>query len=128
MNLYADIILDHWQNPQNSGTLSNYDLEAEEVNPLCGDEIRIQIKLSHQRSAISDVRFSGNGCAISQAAASILTERIKGMDVKNVLILSDKDMINLLSITPGPARIKCTLLALFTVKKALKQIDRTLDN
>jgi nitrogen fixation NifU-like protein len=134
MNLYADIILDHWQNPQNYGFLDAPDLEAFEANPLCGDEITIQLKTKNSRllevgtdgqaklnTKIEQVRFSGNGCAISQASASILTEFIIGKTIKDVKKINADHMIKLIGITPGPARIKCTTLALLTVKKAIEQ-------
>lgn len=123
MNLYADIILDHWQNPQNYGALDDPDLEAFEANPLCGDEITIQLKTNNSKlnTKIEQVRFSGNGCAISQAAASILTEFIIGKTIKDVKKINADHMIKLIGITPGPARIKCTTLALLTVKKAIEQ-------
>lgn len=120
MNLYADIILDLWRNPQNFGELNSADLEAYELNPLCGDEVKIQLKLDDKRLAISDTRFIGNGCAISTAATSLLTEFIKGKKLSELMKLNEKDVIFLLGIEVGPQRIKCAILPLITLKKALR--------
>jgi len=81
-DFYRDYILDHYRNPRNFGTLEHSDVEAEDLNPLCGDEIRMQLKLDD--GVVTDVRFSGKGCAISQASASMLTETVKGMKLSDV--------------------------------------------
>src|SRR3989344_7696426 len=126
MNLYADLILEHWRHPQNYGRLNDADLEAYVVNPLCGDEIRLQLKLkrstvnSEQSTVIERVAFIGNGCAISQAAASIITEEIKGGKLTDLTKLTEEKIISFLGIRPGPARIKCATLALKALKRALQ--------
>lgn len=121
MNLYADIILDHWRNPQNFGELKNSDLAAYELNPLCGDEVKIQLKMktANCQQQIADCKFTGNGCAISTAATSILTEFIKGKKLIELAKLTEKDAISLLGIEIGPARLKCAILPLIVLKKAL---------
>ena len=123
MNLYADIILDLWRHPQNFGEMENPDLAAFELNPLCGDEVKIQLKLDHRRLTINDSRFTGNGCAISQASASLLTEFAKGKKLNDLTKLAEKDIISLLGIKVGPQRIKCAILPLITLKKALASFD-----
>jgi nitrogen fixation NifU-like protein len=114
-DLYRENILDHYQNPRNSGTLDDPDITYEDDNPLCGDVIRIDIKLDED-DRISEVAFSGEGCAISQASASMLTEEILGKTMGEVKQLSKDDMLDLLGIQLGPVRIKCALLSLKVLK------------
>ena len=120
IDLYREEILEHWQNPQNWGTLPNFDLEAEVINPLCGDRIKVQIKLDDGRSTINDMRFTGNGCAISIASASILSENIKTKLVSQIAKISGEDILEMIGTSKGafpPARLKCTFLVLEALKK-----------
>jgi nitrogen fixation NifU-like protein len=114
MNIYEEDILDHYQNPSNYGTLEKPDISYEDDNPLCGDKIRVDLQI--EEGIIKDVRFSGHGCTISQAAASMLTEEIKGQALEDVKKLTKDDILEMLGIPLGPVRLKCGLLAL----KALK--------
>jgi len=114
MDLYMEQILDHYKYPRNFGRLENPDISHEEGNPSCGDQIRIDLKI--QDGKIADVRFSGKGCAISQAAASMLTEMIKGQSLEDVKKLSKEDMLKELGIEISAIRLKCALLALKVVK------------
>jgi nitrogen fixation NifU-like protein len=116
-DLYREIILDHYENPRNYGVLPDADISYEDDNPLCGDRIRIDLKVQDGR--IVDVRFSGKGCAISQASASMLTERIKGATVEEARRLTRDDILEILGIPLGPARIKCALLSLKVLKAGL---------
>ncbi len=116
-DLYREIILDHYENPRNYGELPDADISYEDDNPLCGDRIRIDLKVQDGR--IVDVRFSGKGCAISQASASMLTERIKGVTVEEARRLTRDDILEMLGIPLGPARIKCALLSLKVLKAGL---------
>lgn len=116
-DLYREIILDHYENPRNYGELPDADISYEDDNPLCGDRIRIDLKVQDGR--IVDVRFSGKGCAISQASASMLTERIKGATVEEARRLTRDDILEMLGIPLGPARIKCALLSLKVLKAGL---------
>lgn len=116
-DLYREIILDHYENPRNYGELPDADISYEDDNPLCGDRIRMDLKVQDGR--IVDVRFSGKGCAISQASASMLTERIKGATVEEARRLTRDDVLEMLGIPLGPARIKCALLSLKVLKAAL---------
>jgi nitrogen fixation NifU-like protein len=116
-DLYREIILDHYENPRNYGVLPDADISYEDDNPLCGDRIRIDLKLQDGR--IVDVRFSGKGCAISRASASMLTERIKGATVEEARQLTRNDILEMLGIPIGPARIKCALLSLKVLKAGL---------
>ncbi|HEX9664430.1 MAG TPA: SUF system NifU family Fe-S cluster assembly protein [Patescibacteria group bacterium] len=117
MNIYQEEILDHFQNPQNFGYLSDFDFEASLENPLCGDKIKIQVKLD--KDIIRDIKFSGQGCAISLATASMLTEEIKNKSISQVNHLTKDNITKLLNIELGPTRLKCALLSLETIKKAL---------
>ncbi len=112
-----DFIIEHYKNPQNFGHLENPDIVHEEGNPSCGDQIRIELKIEDNR--IADVRFSGRGCAISQAAASILTEEIKGKTLDEVKEFDKQKMLDLLGIELSAMRLKCALLALKVVKAGI---------
>jgi len=114
-DLYRENILDHYQNPRHYGTLENPDISYEDDNPLCGDVIRLDIKLDDEER-ISQVAFSGEGCAISQASASMLTEEILGKTLDEVKQISKDDMLELLGIQLGPVRLKCALLSLKVLK------------
>jgi len=121
-DLYREIILDHYENPRNYGVLPDADISYEDDNPLCGDRIRIDLKVQDGR--IVDVRFSGKGCAISQASASMLTERIKGATVEEARQLTRDDILEMLGIPLGPARIKCALLSLKVLKAGLYRLPK----
>lgn len=113
-NFYMEQILDHYQDPRNFGTIEDADLSHEEGNPSCGDQIRIDIKLDGER--IAKIKFSGKGCAISQASASMLTERLLGASLDEVKQFGKEEMLALLGIEMSPMRIKCALLPLKVVK------------
>ena len=113
-DLYREVILDHYQNPRNYGTLEPADVSYEEDNPVCGDHIRLDLRLQDGR--VADVRFSGHGCAISQASASMLTEAIQGKTLDELKAFSKDDLLDLLGIPLGPVRIKCALLSLKVLK------------
>ena len=116
--LYSDILLDHFRHPRNYGELPAPDVRSEKFNPLCGDRIRIELKLN--ASVVQDVRFKGDACAISTAAASLLTELILGADLKEVAAISDDQLISALQSDIKPARIQCALLALEALRAGLK--------
>ncbi len=113
-DLYREYILDHYKNPRNYGTLADPDISYEDDNPVCGDRVRIDIKVEEGR--IADIRFQGEGCAISQASASILTEMVKGKSLDDVRHLSKEELLDQLGISLGPVRIKCALLGLKVLK------------
>ena len=113
-DLYRQVILDHYQNPRNYGTLEPADISYQEDNPVCGDHIRLDLRLQDGR--VTDVRFSGHGCAISQASASMLTEEIQGKTLDELKAFSKDDLLDLLGIPLGPVRLKCALLALKVLK------------
>jgi nitrogen fixation NifU-like protein len=113
-SFYREYILDHYKNPRNFGRLEGADISHEEDNPLCGDVIGMDIKLEEGR--IQDVRFHGRGCAISQASASLLTERLKGMTVEEAKAIGKDEVLEELGIEISAARLKCALLSLKVLK------------
>ena len=116
-NIYKEHILDLYKNPHNKGNLKNPTYEFSKNNPVCGDEIKIQIIT--EKDKIRDIRFSGEGCAISQASASMLTDKIKNMPLKKIKNLNKDDILEMLKIPISYTRIKCALLPLDAVKGAL---------
>jgi len=116
-SIYREIILDHYKNPRNKGTLDPHDFTAEDVNPLCGDEIRIDLRFTD--GIVSDVKFEGRGCAVSQASASILTEMIEGKSLQELKALTKDDLLDEIGIPVSPARLKCALLSLNVLRASL---------
>src|SRR5262245_15318892 len=116
--LYSDTLLDHFRHPRNYGSLSAPDISNEQFNPLCGDRIRIELKLN--RSIVSEARFKGDGCAISTAAASLLTELVIGQDLGKLANISDARLISALESDVRPARLQCALLPLQALREGLK--------
>jgi nitrogen fixation NifU-like protein len=116
-SLYREAILDHYRNPRNRGILDPADFTYEDVNPLCGDEIRIDVRTDGER--ITDVRFSGRGCAISQAAASMLMEMVEGQPLDEVKAISREDLLEELGVPISPARMKCAMLGLKVLKAGI---------
>jgi len=120
-DLYRDYILDHYKHPRNFGELEPHDLEAFEHNPLCGDELGVHIRVEGDR--IADLRFHGHGCAISQAAASISSEELKGMELSEAGQLGADWLLELLGIPISATRRKCALLGLKAVREAVTGDD-----
>jgi len=114
--LYRDYILDHYKRPRNFGTLEPHDLEAHDYNPLCGDELGVHIRVEDGK--IAELRFHGQGCAISQASASIASEELIGMPIDDVAKLDADWVTDLLGISISPTRRKCALLSLKVTRGA----------
>ncbi|MBI4173633.1 MAG: iron-sulfur cluster assembly scaffold protein [Candidatus Aenigmarchaeota archaeon] len=115
--LQGEIILDYYRNPRNKGVLENADAHAHDSNPLCGDELAIFLKLGPD-GRIAKATFDGKGCAISQAAAGMLTELLVGKTLEQAARLAKDDILKLLGIDLGPSRMKCALLSLKVAKLA----------
>jgi nitrogen fixation NifU-like protein len=125
-DLYREVILDHYKNPRRHGTLEDADARAEGQNPLCGDEVAIYVAFKEDGETIDEVKFSGRGCAISQAATSMLTEMVKGRTANEVGMLSRDALLEEVGIpNMSPIRIKCALLGLGVLKVALHRAKGT---
>ena len=116
-DFYKEYILDHYRNPRNFGHLERVDATAEDLNPLCGDTIKMELALDAE-GRVEDVKFSGRGCAISQASASMLTESVKGMKLEDVARLSQESVLENVGIGISPTRMKCAMLGLKVLKSA----------
>jgi nitrogen fixation NifU-like protein len=114
-DFYREVIIDRYQNPHFKGELDPHDITFEDSNPLCGDEIRIDVVLNGDER-VTNARFSGRGCAISQASADLLLESIQGKSIDEIKVLAKEDVLDLLGIELGPVRLKCALLPLKVLK------------
>jgi nitrogen fixation protein NifU and related proteins len=122
---YREIILDHYKNPRGHGVLDDADAEAEGKNPLCGDEVSIYVAFGEDGETIDEVKFAGRGCAISQAATSMLTEMVQGRTAKDVAELDKDELLEEIGIPLNPMRLKCAMLGLTTLKVALHKAKGT---
>jgi nitrogen fixation protein NifU and related proteins len=123
--LYREVILDHYKNPRGHGVLEGADATAEGQNPLCGDEVSVYVSFAGDGDTIEDVKFSGRGCAISQAATSMLMEMVKGRSATEVATLPRDELLDEVGIPLTPVRLKCALLGLGTLKVALHKAKGT---
>ena len=117
--LYREVILDHYKNPRGHGMIEHADAQAEGQNPLCGDEVAISVRFAADGETIEDVGFEGRGCAISQAATSMLTELVKGRKASEVAELPKEELLDEIGIPLTPIRLKCAILGLGVLKVAL---------
>jgi nitrogen fixation protein NifU and related proteins len=116
-DFYRENILDHYKNPRNAGHLEHPTTTADGVNPLCGDELSVELEI--EGDTVQDVRFNGRGCAISQAAASMISDVVKGKTVAEVRALGSEDVLEELGIPLSPIRLKCALLSVNVLRVAL---------
>lgn len=114
-DLYRELIIDRYKNPQFRGSLNPHDIAFEDDNPLCGDHIRVQLRVDSE-GQITDAAFDGHGCAISQASADLLMESVIGKNVEEVKTYSKEDLLEMLGLELGPVRLKCALLSLKVLK------------
>src|SRR5437868_14203927 len=120
-SLYREVILDHYKNPRGHGVIEDADAEAEGQNPLCGDEVSIYVAFGEDGETIDEVKFSGRGCAISQAATSMLTEMVQGKTATEIATLDKQEPLDEIAIALFPVRLKCAVLGLTTLQVALHE-------
>ena len=123
--MYREVILDHYKSPRGHGLIENADAQAEGQNPLCGDEVTISVKFAADGETIESVGFEGRGCAISQAATSMLTELVVGRKASDVAVLPKEELLEEIGIPLTPIRLKCAILGLGVLKVALHKAKGT---
>jgi nitrogen fixation protein NifU and related proteins len=123
--LYREVILDHYKNPRGHGVLEGAHAHAEGQNPLCGDEVSIFVRFGDDGETIDEIGFEGRGCAISQAATSMLTEMVKGRKAAEVAVLPKDELLDEIGIPLTPVRLKCAILGLGVLKVALHRAKGT---
>ncbi len=123
--LYREVILDHYKNPRGHGVIEDADAQAEGQNPLCGDEVSIYVRFGADGDTIDEIKFSGRGCAISQAATSMLTEMVTGRSATAVAELPKDELLEEIGIPLTPVRLKCAILGLGVLKVALHRAKGT---
>ena len=123
--MYREVILDHFKIPRGHGVLEDADASADGQNPLCGDEVSIYVAFGEDGETIDEVKFSGRGCAISQAATSMLTEMVKGRKASEVAVLPKDELLEEIGIPLTPIRLKCAILGLGVLKVALHRSKGT---
>ncbi len=121
MELYAENILEHYRHPRHRGLLADADVRHEEINHSCGDKVTLSLRLHD--GCITGVGWEGEGCAVSQAGMSLLSEELMGKRVPAAASMTQKDMLDLLGVPVGPRRFKCALLGMHTLKNALRAAD-----
>lgn len=114
-DLYRELIIDRYKNPQFRGTLDPHDIAFEDDNPLCGDHIRVELRVD-RNGKVTDAVFDGHGCAISQASADLLMESVVGKNIEEVKMIGKEDLLDMLGLELGPVRMKCALLSLKVLK------------
>lgn len=126
-DLYRELIIDRYKNPHFRGSLEPHDISFEDDNPLCGDHIRIDLRVDAE-NRISEVAFDGHGCAISQASADLLAESVLGKSIDEVKQVGKKEILDLLGIELGPVRLKCALLSLKVLKAGVYGLGEASDD
>ncbi|MDO8572298.1 MAG: iron-sulfur cluster assembly scaffold protein [bacterium] len=120
--LYKEHILEHYRNPHNKRELPYANIQGSASNPICGDDVAIYINLSGEHRLI-EVSFLGEGCVVSQAAGSMLTDKLRGMELRDVKLLSPGDIYSMLAVRISPARVNCALLSYEALSNGLKKLD-----
>jgi nitrogen fixation NifU-like protein len=126
-DLYRELIIEHYKNPQYRGRLDPHDIAFEDENPLCGDHIRIEVQVDAS-DHVTDARFDGHGCAISLASADLLLESIQGKSLDEVKALTKEDILEMLGLELGPVRLKCALLSLKVLKAGIYHLGEASDD
>ena len=125
-DLYRELIIDHYKNPVYRGALDPHDISFEDDNPLCGDHIRIDLRVDADER-VTEAAFDGYGCAISQASADLLLEAIQGKTLEEIRAISKDDLLGLLGLELGPVRMKCALLSLKVLKAGVYGLGEASD-
>lgn len=118
----TEILLDHYRNPHNYGQLDDASEKLIEFNPVCGDTVQLTVKI--ENDVVSDIKFIGRGCSISQGSASMLTDKVKGMKVEEIKKINQGDILNMLGLSLGPSREKCALLSLNALHKCIESHEK----
>ena len=126
-DLYRELIIDHYKNPQYRGVLEPHDISFEDDNPLCGDHIRIDLRVGPD-NRVTEAAFNGHGCAISQASADLLLESIQGKSLEEIKQITKEDILEMLGIQLGPVRLKCALLSLKVLKAGVYGLGEASDD
>ena len=126
-DFYREVIIEHYKNPGYRGSLDPHDISFEDENPLCGDQIRIDLRVD-ESGKVTDAAFDGHGCAISQASADLLLESIIGKSTEDIKKLTKSDILELLGIELGPVRLKCALLPLKILKAGIYGLGEATDD
>jgi nitrogen fixation NifU-like protein len=126
-DLYREVIIEHYKNPSHRGSLDPHDISFADNNPLCGDHIQIDLRVGTD-GVVSDARFDGHGCAISQASADLLMESVIGKPLEEVKKLNKQDLLDMLGIELGPVRLKCALLSLKVLKAGVYGLGEASDD
>lgn len=126
-DLYRELIIDRYKNPQYRGSLNPHDIAFEDDNPLCGDHIRVELRVD-KNGVVQDAAFDGHGCAISQASADLLMESVVGKSLDEVKTLSKDDVLSMLGLELGPVRLKCALLSLKVLKAGVYGLGEASDD
>jgi nitrogen fixation protein NifU and related proteins len=121
-SMYMENILDHYKNPQNKGTIKNADIKNEEKNPSCGDKIEVTANINENKE-ITEIKFDGHGCAISQAAISMLTDEVVDKTTDEIIRIQKEDVLELLGVDVVPMRIKCAMLGLRVLQRGILQLE-----
>jgi nitrogen fixation NifU-like protein len=125
-DLYREVIIEHYKNPSYRGHLDPHDFSFEDSNPLCGDHIQIDLRVD-ENNRVTDGRFDGHGCAISQASADLLLESVIGKSIEDVKKMGKQDILDMLGIDLGPVRLKCALLSLKVLKAGVYGLGEASD-
>ena len=123
VDLYQENILEHYKNPQNFGRIEHPTVTVRELNPLCGDDVTVFLTIHEKK--LEDIKFFGNGCAISRAALSMITELVKGVELQHIKAMSSTDVVDILQIPIGPVRMKCATLGLKAIQRAIQNYELT---
>ncbi len=126
-DLYREVIIDRFKNPQYKGVLDPHDITFEDENPLCGDHIRVDLRVD-ENDKITEATVDGHGCAISQASADLLMESIQGKSLDDVKAMSKEDILDMLGLELGPVRLKCALLSLKVLKAGVYGLGESSDD